>query len=172
MAFFLVLTQYSWFCLHQTLPEYQECLLTDTGFTVNYLDNAFALPKGSPFRWHVSSDGSDRKIIRGQKKSVQLFFGQIFTVFHVCDAKCLWWIMPVMEKPVMENAPPHFCSGFCSTMPWWRWWSQENCNGSLGNVARCNVAFLNLFFLFAGNTKPAFLTAMESGVAPLDFPGP
>ena len=37
----------------QILPEYQECLLTDTGFTVNYLDNAFAFPKGSPFRWHL-----------------------------------------------------------------------------------------------------------------------
>ena len=99
MAFFLVLTQYSWFCFHQTLPEYQECLLTDTGFTVNYLDNAFALPKGSPFRWHVSNDGSDRKIITGQKKSVQLFKFSLFSMSvmqnafdgKAFDGKCLWW---------------------------------------------------------------------------------
>ena len=39
---------------HQTLPEYQDCQITDTGFTVNYLDNAFAFPKGSPFRWPLS----------------------------------------------------------------------------------------------------------------------
>ena len=66
---------------------------------MNYLDNAFALPKGSPFRWHVSSDGSDRKIITGKKESVQIYFVK-FSLFSMSvmenafdgkafDGKCL-----------------------------------------------------------------------------------
>ena len=164
---------------HQTLPEYQDCQITDTGFTVNYLDNAFAFPKGSPFRWplsHIWMEFQSRlplwwAIISVWEKKVEGDdFGDICNTRKRGPSCFLIFSVRLLFNHALMKMDE---SGELQRIIGWAW-MPLSLRLDLNKICQLHFSTPHPYHwihTIAGNTRQWFLTARGQKDVPLDFQG-